>query len=89
MPRISIDEFNEEPSIGDKVKVVGKVKEIEDGMVEISYDKVTIMDKKRRKNRDNDNDDDDDDFVEVSEETTVTDGMSADEALNRYFSENR
>lgn len=88
MPRLNIDEFNEEPSVGDKVKVVGKVKSIEDGMVEISYDKVTIMDKKRRKNRDND-DDDDDDFVEVSEETTVTDGMNADEALNRYFSENR
>lgn len=89
MPRIDIDEFNEEPSIGDKVKVVGKVKSIEDGMVEISYDKVTIIDEKKKRRKKRDDDDDDDDFVEVSEETTVTDGMSADEALNRYFSENR
>lgn len=89
MPKLDIDQFDKEPSLGDKVKIVGKVKSIEDGMVEISYDKVTIMDKKRRKNRDDNNDDDDDDFVEVSEETTVTDGVSADEALNRYFSENR
>lgn len=83
MPKINIEEFETEPSVGDKVKVVGKIKEIEDGMVEISYDKVTIMDKKDRK-------DDDDEFMEVSEEETVTsNGMSADEALNRYFSENR
>lgn len=79
MPRIDIDQFDKEPSVGDKVKVVGKVKEIEDGMVEISYDEVTIVNKKDKDRDESDNSDD----------SEVDGMMTTDEALNTYFDQNQ
>lgn len=79
MPRIDIDKFDKEPSVGDKVKVVGKVKEIEDGMVEISYDEVTIVNKKDKDRDESDNSDD----------SKVDGMMTTDEALNTYFDQNQ
>lgn len=58
MPKIDIDMFDEEPKVGNKVKVTGKVESINEdtGMVEVSYDDVKIVDAKKRKKR-SDNDD--------------------------------
>lgn len=60
MPTLDIDMFDDEPKVGDKIKVTGKVKSIDEdsGDVEVSYDDVNIVDKddkpkKRRKRRDN------------------------------------
>lgn len=48
MPTINIDMFDESPKVGDKVKVLGKVKNInqDTGEVEVSYDDVSIVNKK-------------------------------------------
>lgn len=79
MPRIPVSEFDKEPSVGDKVKVVGKVKEIEDGMVEISYDEVKILNKKDKDRDESDN----------SDESMVDGNMTTDEALDTFFDQNR
>lgn len=84
MPEIDIDMFDDEPKVGDRVKVVGKVKSIDDdGMVEISYDDVSIVRKKRKKRRD----DDDDDFevVEVMSNSDMSNSQSLDQALAKAF----
>lgn len=51
MPRLNIDQFEETPNVGDKVKVIGKVKSIDEdsGMVEVSYDDVSIVGKEESK----------------------------------------
>lgn len=86
MPKIDIDMFDDEPKVGDRVKVVGKVKSIDDdGMVEISYDDVSIVKKKRKNRSDNDDDDDDDFEVEVMQTSDMTNSQSLDEALSKAF----
>lgn len=89
MPEIDIDMFDDEPKVGDRVKVLGKVKSIDDdGMVEISYDDVSIVKKNRKKRRDNGDDrDNDDDFevVEVMETSDMSNSQSLDEALSKAF----
>lgn len=85
MPTLSIDLFDEEPRVGDKVKVMGKVKSIDEdsGEVEVSYDDVKIVDEKKRKKRRNR---DDDDFEEVVVETGMPpESQSLDEALSQAF----
>lgn len=89
MPILDIDMFDEDPKVGDKVKVMGKVKSIDEetGEVDISYDDVKIVDEKKRKkrrNRDNDNDDDDDVEIFVDDQTYPQD-QSLDTALMRAF----
>lgn len=85
MPRLDIDMFENEPKVGDRVKVMGKVKSIDDeGMVEISYDDVSIVAKKRKK-RSNDDDDDDVVVIEAEEEGDMTNTQSLDSALSRAF----
>ena len=92
MPNINIEEFDKEPSIGDKVRVEGKVESINDGVVEITYDLVKILDKdkkkrKKAKKRDNDDDDDDDDDDDV--EIIYDDIVTVDDALEQTFNRSR
>lgn len=87
MPKINIDEFETEPSLGDKVRVEGVVKSIneEDGVVEISYDKVYVKNKHHKhkhKHKDYDNDEDTDEVVIVSEDKNPT---NLDDALAKAF----
>lgn len=89
MPRLDIDMFDEEPKVGDKVKVLGKVKSINEdsGEVEVSYDDVKIIDeKKRKKRRDYDSEDEviDDETVIVRNEMQPN-TQSLDEALAQSF----
>lgn len=89
MPRLDIDMFDEEPKVGDKVKVLGKVKSINEdsGEVEVSYDDVKIIDeKKRKKRRDYDSEDEviDDETVIVRNEMQPN-TQSLDEALVQSF----
>lgn len=90
MPTIDIDLFDEDPKVGDKVKVTGKVKSIDEetGEVDISYDDVKIVDEKKRKkrrNRDNDDDDFDDDVEIVVDSQNYPQDQSLDSALMRAF----
>ena len=86
MPKIDIDMFDESPKVGDKVKVMGKVKYIdeESGEVEISYDDVSIV-KKTRKNRDRDDYDDDDEVTMRMDTEVMPESQSLDAALARSF----
>lgn len=90
MPKIDIDDFDEAPRIGDKVKVTGKVKSIDEdsGMVDVSYDEVKIVDEKKRKKRKDRDDDDFEDEIVYEQTTTNMDGSnseSLDAALARSF----
>lgn len=89
MPKLDIDLFDEEPKVGNKVRVTGKVESINEdtGMVEVSYDDVKIVDpKKRKKRRDNDDDDfiDEDETVIVQNETQPN-MQTYDQALASAF----
>lgn len=72
MPKLSIDQFDETPNVGDKVKVIGKVQSIDEdsGEVEVSYDDVSIVGE------------------EKSEKMKMDEEMpeDLDKALNRTFS---
>lgn len=90
MPKLDIDMFEDEPKVGDRVKVMGKVKSIDDdsGMVEVSYDDVSIVRKKRKDRRNRDDDDDDDDdvlVVETMEDSNMSNSQSLDQALSQAF----
>lgn len=83
--------FDEDPKVGDKVKVTGKVESINEdsGTVEVSYDDVKIVDpKKRKKRRDRDDDDDDDVFFEdrvVVDPQMNPNQQTLDQALAQSF----
>lgn len=84
MPKLDIDMFDDEPHVGNKVKVIGKIKSIDEdsGEVEVSYDKVTIV--KKHKNRDNSDDNEDDvTFTETTE--TSSQPMNIDQAMQNSF----
>lgn len=86
MPRIDIDMFDESPKVGDKVKVMGKVKSINEdtGEVEVSYDDVSIVKKHKKRDRDDNNDNDDD--VEITmDEQVYPESQTLDSALGRAF----
>lgn len=88
MPTIDIDMFDEDPNVGDKVRVTGKVKSIDEetGEVDISYDDVKIVDEKKRKRNRRDRDDDMDDDVEIVVDTqNYPQDQSLDSALARSF----
>lgn len=89
MPILNIDDFETEPRVGNKVKVIGRVKSIDEdsGEVDVTYDKVTIVKKsKNRKDRDDDDDDDDDIIVRDTMETeTEPNQMNLDQALANQF----
>lgn len=89
MPRLDIDMFDEEPKVGNKVRVTGKVESINEdtGTVEVSYDDVKIVDPKKRKKRRSDNDDD---FIDEDETVIVRNEMDPnmqtyDQALAQAF----
>lgn len=88
MPRIDIDMFDESPKVGDKVKVMGKVKSINEdtGEVEVSYDDVSIVKNKKKRDRDNDDDDNDynDDKIVLDTEMNP-ESQTLDSALGRAF----
>lgn len=82
MPKINIDEFDESPKVGDKVKVMGVVKFIDEdsGEVEVSYDDVKIVKKDKKRS------DDDNDEIEISmDEEIEPESQSLDAALARSF----
>lgn len=85
MPILDIDMFDENPKVGDKVKVLGKVKSIDEdtGEVDVSYDDVKILKKKR--NRDSDSDEDDDDEEMVMRPEMFPESQNLDSALGRAF----
>lgn len=90
MPKLDIDKFDEAPHVGDKIKVTGKVKSIDEdtGMVEVSYDEVKIVDEKKRKKRKDRDDDDFEDEIVFEETATDMNGSnseSLDAALARSF----
>lgn len=87
MPKLDLDMFDDAPKIGDKVKVMGKVKSIDEdsGEVTVTYDDVSIV-KKSKKRRNNDDDDDVDVvFTEDMDEQMAPDTQSLDYALSRSF----
>lgn len=88
MPKLDIDMFDNEPKVGDKIKVMGKVRSIDEdsGEVEVSYDDVTIVKKNKKRRSDNDDDDDDDVvFVESTKEPGMSNSQSLDAALAQAF----
>lgn len=93
MPTIDIDKFDETPKVGDKIRVKGTVKSIDEdnGEVEVTYGDVSIVDKKKRKKRrdndDDDWDDDDDDVVYVRDDMMAPppESQSLDNALAQAF----
>lgn len=87
MPTLDIDQFDEAPNVGDKVRVTGKVKSIDEdsGEVEVTYDDVKIVDeKKRKKRRDYNTEDELDETVEVSTEMQPN-TQTLDQALAQSF----
>lgn len=80
MPKLNIDQFDESPNVGDKVRVMGKVESIDEdsGEVEVSYDDVKIVKEKRKKR-----DDEEEVVVEESEEASNSDSL--DNALAQAF----
>ena len=85
MPKIDIDMFEVSPKVGDKVKVLGKINHIdeESGEVDVSYDTVSVVNKRKKKDRE---DSDESDEVEVAmDEEVTTNDQSLDNALMRAF----
>lgn len=89
MPTLDLDMFDDAPKVGDKIKVTGKVKSIDEdsGDVEVSYDDVNIVDKddkpKKRKKR-RDGRDYFEDEVVVREEV-MPQSQTLDESLAQTF----
>lgn len=88
MPTLDIDQFDEAPNVGDKVRVTGKVKSIDEdtGEVEVTYDDVKIVDEKKRKKRRDYNTEDD--FVEedvVLHPEMMPNTQTLDQALAQSF----
>lgn len=74
--------FDETPKVGDKVKVVGKIKDINEdtGEVEVSYDDVSILGKSGKETtKDNSYNN------EPSMDETPPEDQSLDSALSRAF----
>lgn len=78
MPTLQLDDFDDTPSVGDRVTIKGEIESIdtETGEVEVSYDSVKTKEDRKRKRRDRDNDDDDDDD---------DDFVTLDQAMVRAF----
>jgi len=75
MPKLNIDQFDTEPSVGQKVRVEGEVKSIDQdtGEVEVSYDKVETID---RSESSEENSESSDNSVQ---------GVNLDDALKKSF----
>lgn len=76
--------FNDAPKVGDKIKVLGTIKSIDDqsGQVEASYDDVSIVtNRQKSKNTKNDN------YVETNppDEQGNSNSQSLDAALAKAF----
>lgn len=85
MPTLDIDMFDDTPKVGDKVKVLGKIKSIDEdsGDVSISYDDVSIVKKKKKSKSDSDDNDSDDDVIVY--DSMPPNSQTLDEALNQSF----
>lgn len=84
MPHLNVDMFDETPHEGDKVKVVGTIKNIDQdtGEVEVSYDDVSIVNKKgKEKTKDNSNNTD----TTNNPDEVMPESQSLDAALSRAF----
>lgn len=85
MPNLDIDMFDSEPKVGDKIKVIGKIKSISDeGVVEASYDAVTIINDKKNRSEDDSNDDSNDN-TDYKDDGMPPDSQSLDSALSKAF----
>ena len=83
MPNLNIEMFENEPKVGDKIKVIGVIKSIsDDGKVEASYDEVEILDKKAKKDRSDKEDESNDDSMDESYDSA---DLSLDTALEKSF----
>lgn len=73
--------FDDAPNVGDKIKVIGKVKSIDEdnGEVDVSYDDVSIV-KNMKENMDSEDGED-----EMMEDSTMSNSQSLDEALSKAF----
>lgn len=85
MPKLNIEDFDDTPHVGDKVKVMGKVNHINEdsGEVDVSYDNVSIV--KKHKNRNHDSNNDVVDETVTTNEQVMPQSQTLDEALARSF----
>lgn len=82
MPTLNIDQFDTEPSVGQKVRVEGEIKSIDTGTgeVDVSYDSVKII-KKKKSSSDNTNNTDNTDNTDNVDNAP----MNLDQALAKNF----
>ena len=85
MPTLNIDQFDTEPKVGDKVRVEGKVKSIntDTGEVDVSYDNVDIVNKRKKSSSNSDSTDNIDNTDKMT--TDNNPGMNLDQALQNSF----
>ena len=76
--------FDDQPKVGDMIKVMGKVKSIDEdnGEVDVSYDDVSIV-KNMKKSRDSEEGEEGED--EMMEDSTMSNSQSLDDALSKAF----
>lgn len=84
MPKLNIDMFPKPPKVGDKVKVLGKVENIDEGSgeVEVSYDDVSFVNKKSSDNNSQDEGSSDNNTMD---DQTNPESQSLDDALGQAF----
>lgn len=89
MPKLDIDMFDQDPKVGDEVRVKGKVESIDEdtGEVEVSYDDVDVVgkDKKSKKRKSRRDDDDDDVEVVYTADGMPPESQTLDQALSQAF----
>lgn len=90
MPTLDIDMFDDTPKKGDKIKVMGKVKSIDEdsGEVNVTYDDVSIVKKRRKSSSRRDDDDDDDDVTidyTMNQDSMPPNTQTLDQALAQSF----
>lgn len=85
MPKLDIDMFDQEPKVGDHVRVKGKIESINEdtGEVEVSYDDVSIIDKDKVKKHKKSRDYGDEEVV--LEDQMAPNTQSLDQALGEAF----
>lgn len=83
MPKLSIDMFDESPKVGDKVRVIGKINHIDEdsGEVDVSYDKVSVVNKRKSSDKSSDAED----LEPTMDDETAPNDQSLDSALMKAF----
>lgn len=82
VPTLNIDQFDTEPSVGQKVRVEGEIKSIntDNGEVDVSYDSVKIIKNRKKPDNSNDNSDNTDES-----DNSNDNAVSLDQALQNNF----